>query len=129
MKSLKGRNTVIKDSKRNLNTECDCEGDSTGAGLETSGAGVEKDETRAVLVTGSFSACVGFFTSFSGWQKLRSWNSLFFYRCTDVVLFAPLKSHGVDSRSQFIRDNTVEDAPPCSPKSMYILACLVRPVN
>ena len=47
-----------------------------------------------------------------------------------MVLFAPLKSQGVDSRSQFIRDNTVEEAPPpCSPKSIYVLACLVRQVQ
>ena len=63
VKSLKGWNTVTKDSKRNLNIESDCEGDSTGAGLETSEAGVKIDETQVVLITGSFSAYVGFLTS------------------------------------------------------------------
>ena len=68
VKSLKGRNTVTSDPKGNLNIESDCEGDSTGAGLGTSesGSGVEKEETRAVLITGSFSAYVGFLTSSSG---------------------------------------------------------------
>ena len=57
---------MIKDPKGSLNIESDCEGDSTGAGLETSEAGGEKGETRAVLITGSFSAYVGFLTSSSG---------------------------------------------------------------
>ena len=56
-----------------------------------------------------------------------SWRSLFFYRCTDSISFAPLKSQGLDSRSQFIREKTVPTAPPpCSPKSIYVLANLVR---
>ena len=66
VKSLKGRSTVIKDPKGNLNIESDCEGGSTGAELETSEAGGGEDETRAVLITGSFSAYVGFLTSSSG---------------------------------------------------------------
>jgi len=59
--------------------------------------------------------------------KFSSWKSLFFYRCTDTILFAPLKSQGIDSRLKHIREKTVEAAPPpCSPKSIYILASLVR---
>lgn len=55
------------------------------------------------------------------------WKSLFFYRCTDGILFAPLKSQGVDSRLNYIREKTVATAPPpCSPKSIYVLASLVR---
>ena len=65
VKSLKGRNIVINDPNGNLNVESDCEGDSTGAGLETSERGGEKDQARAVLITGSFSAYVGFLTSSS----------------------------------------------------------------
>ena len=62
-----------------------------------------------------------------GNDKLSSWKSLFFYRCTDEILFAPLKSQGVDSRLKYIREKTVEAAPPpCSPKSIYVLANLVR---
>ena len=60
-------------------------------------------------------------------DTLFSWKSLFFYRCTDEILFAPLKSQGADSRLKYIRENTVEAAPPpCSPKSIYVLANLVR---
>ena len=56
-----------------------------------------------------------------------SWKSLFFYRCTDMILFAPLKSQGVDPRLKHIREETVAEAPPpCSPKSIYVLASLVR---
>ena len=60
-------------------------------------------------------------------DELSSWKSLFFYRCTDEISFAPLKSQGIDSRLKYIRDNTVDAAPsPCSPKSIYVLATLVR---
>ena len=58
---------------------------------------------------------------------LPSWKSLFFYRSTDQISFAPLKSQGVDSRLKYVRENTVEAVPPpCSPKSIYVLANLVR---
>jgi len=37
-------------------------------------------------------------------------------------------SQGVDSRSMYILANTTTDAPPpCSPKSIYVLATLVSP--
>ena len=59
VKYLKGRNTVIRDLKGDLNLESDYEGDSTGAGLETPEMQEgEEEETRAVLITGSFSAYV-----------------------------------------------------------------------
>jgi len=60
-------------------------------------------------------------------DECSSWKSLFFYRCTDVILFAPLKSQGVDSRSDYIRKVTVTTAPPpCSPGGIYALANPVR---
>jgi hypothetical protein len=60
-------------------------------------------------------------------DALSSWRSLFFYRCTDEIVFAPLKSQGVDSRLKYIREKTTGQAPPpCSPKSIYVLASLVR---
>ena len=60
-------------------------------------------------------------------DKLSSWKSLFFYRCTDVISFAPLKSQGTDSRLNHIREKTTAAAPPpCSPKNVYILAKSVR---
>ena len=111
-----------------MNLESDYEGDSTGAGLETSEMKEgEEEETRAVLMTGSFSAYVGFLAScFRLNDEACSWKALFFYRCTDAISFAPLKSQGVDSRLEYIRENTVEEAPPpCSPKSVYVLASLV----
>jgi len=61
------------------------------------------------------------------YNKFPSWKSLFFYRCTGTVLFAPLKSQGADSRLRYIRENTITATPPpCSPKSIYALASLVR---
>ena len=60
-------------------------------------------------------------------DEFPSWKSLLFYRCTDVISFAPLKSQGADSRLNYIREKTTADAPPpCSPKSTYVLAKLVR---
>ena len=66
---FKGRNTLISDVKGDLNLESDCEGDLTGVGLEAPGMEEEeKEETRAVLITGSFSAYVRFFTSYWHWN-------------------------------------------------------------
>ena len=60
-------------------------------------------------------------------DKFPSWKSLFFYRCTDIIYFAPLKSQGVDYRLNHIREKSSDAAPPpCSPKTIYILASLVR---
>jgi len=125
----KGQNVTINDLEGDLNVESDCECDSIGAGPETQMKEEKKEETRAVLVTGSFSACVPFLPSPSVEKNDEpcSWKSLFFYRCTDTISFAPLKSQGVDSRLEYIRENTVADAPPpCSPKSIYVLAELVK---
>jgi len=59
IKYLKGRNTLISDLKGNLSLESDYEGDPTGVGVETPKMKKEEEEeTRAVLITGSFSACV-----------------------------------------------------------------------
>ena len=62
---LKVRNTLIRDLKGDLNLESDYEGDWTGLGLETPEMKEEEEEeTRAVLITGSFSAYVSFPTSY-----------------------------------------------------------------
>ena len=60
VKYLKGRNTLINDLEGDLNVESDCEGDSAGVGPETPKMEETEDETCAVLITGSFSACVHF---------------------------------------------------------------------
>ena len=63
----------------------------------------------------------------NGNDEFLRWKSLFFYRCTDDISYAPLKSQGVDFRSKYISENTVAAAPPpCSPKSIYALASWVR---
>ncbi|KAF9785437.1 hypothetical protein BJ322DRAFT_830823 [Thelephora terrestris] len=111
VKYLVGQNTLSNDLG-DVNVESDCEGDAQRVDEGSQEAKEdEKEPVRAVLVVGSFSA----------------WKSLFFYRCTDEILFAPLKSQGVDSRLKYIRENTVEAAPPpCSPKSIYVLANLLE---
>jgi len=95
-----------------LSIESDCEGESPGVDEEIPNTKEEKEEQlRAILIAGSFPA----------------WKSLFFYRCTDEILFAPLRSQGVDSRLKHIREKTVAAAPPpCSPKSIYVLANLLE---
>lgn len=56
-----------------------------------------------------------------------AWRSLFFYKCTGHISFAPLRSQGVDSRSRYIFEKTAADAPPpCSPKSICTLASLLN---
>ncbi|KAF9779144.1 hypothetical protein BJ322DRAFT_1088746 [Thelephora terrestris] len=109
VKYVKGRNLLISDLEGEANVESDCEED-----LPEVEGEVPKEEyeerARAVLTKGSFSA----------------WRSLFFYLCTDEISFAPLKSQGIDFRSKYICDKTVADAPPpCSPKSIYVLASLL----
>ncbi|KAF9650018.1 hypothetical protein BDM02DRAFT_3128015 [Thelephora ganbajun] len=110
VKYLKGRNPLVSDLEKDVNVESDCEGDSPTVKNETPTTKEKEEPTRAVLITGSFSA----------------WKSLFFYRCTDTILYAPLKSQGVDSRLNHIHQNTVAASPPpCSPKSIYVLANLL----
>ena len=130
VKYLKGRNVPMNDLEGGVNVDSDCEGDLTGTGGGTLNEEQNEEETRAVLIAGSFSACVCFLTTSGRWRndEFSSWKSLFFYRCTDVISFAPLKSQGVDSRMNYIRQQTITAAPPpCSPKSIYVLASLVRP--
>lgn len=64
VKYLKGRNTPINDLEGDLNVESDCEGDSAGVELGTPKMEEKEDETRAILITGSFSACVHFPASY-----------------------------------------------------------------
>ena len=120
-----------------------------------------------------------------GGDRFSSWRSLFFYRCTDMISFAPLKSQGIishaseisalpapsglqlavdapagpviplpvtkqlrggklrkskigscptpsepqdvkSSEPHFYEEPIATVLPPCSPKSIYILASLVR---
>ncbi|KAF9779143.1 hypothetical protein BJ322DRAFT_442637 [Thelephora terrestris] len=106
VKYVKGRNLLISDLEGEANVESDCEEDLP----EAKGEAPNEERTRAVLAKGSFSA----------------WRSLFFYLCTHEISFAPLKSQGIDSRLKYICEKTVADAPPpCSPKSIYVLASLL----
>ena len=128
VKYLKGRNAPMNDLEGGVNVDSDCEGDLAGAGDGASNEEQNEEETRAVLITGSFSAYVRFSPHSDAGRNngSPSWKSLFFYRCTDVISFAPLKSQGIEPRLDYIRQQTTADAPPpCSPKSIYALASLV----
>ena len=119
----------MSDLEEVIDVESDCEGDLQELGEETRRAKEDnKEPVCAVFIIGSFSAYVVFPPCFFPQNYvLSSWKSLFFYRCTDQILFAPLKSQGTGSRLECIRENTVGAAPPpCSPKSTYVLATLVR---
>ena len=130
VKRLKGGNTLTNgvDESVNADSDCESEGDLTG----TDGGALKDEEnggTRALLSAGSFSAYVHLLVPALKLAEttIPSWKSLFFYHCTDTISFAPLKSQGVDSRLSHIRENTKAAAPPpCSPKSIYALASLVR---
>lgn len=130
VKYLEGRNHLASDVEGNDNVESDCDGDLPGIG---GGSQISMDlkegETRVVLITGSHSACVHFLLPLFLRRNdgFLSWKSLFFYRCTDEIRFAPLKSQGVEYRLNRIREETKATAPPpCSPKSIYVLANSVR---
>ena len=127
---LDGRSALTYPTHAIIDVESDCEGDSTGVGDGALDPEEEKEEQACgVLTSGSFSAYVHFLfcLRLPRNNDPSSWKSLFFYRCTDVILFAPLKSQGVDARSNYIRQKQGAAAPPpCSPKSIYVLASLVR---
>ena len=127
---LEGRNTSINYPGGDANIDSDCEGDSMGVGDGALKTNEEKEErARAALTTGSFSAYVHLPSCLrlERNDEFSSWKSLFFYRCTDMILFAPLRSQGIDSRLNYIRGMNTTAAPsPCSPKTIYVLASLVR---
>jgi len=58
VKYLRGKNTLVNDLEGDPNVDSDCEGDTTGAYDET--LKEENEESRAVLIAGSFSAYVYF---------------------------------------------------------------------
>lgn len=57
VKYIKGRNILISDLEGDVNVDSDCDDYSTGARDEALKEG-QTEETRAVLIAGSFSACV-----------------------------------------------------------------------
>ena len=126
---LEGRNALMIYLMWNPNVDSDCEGDLMGVVDGALKTEEEKEEkARAVLSTGSFSAYVHLLSCLRLGRNNRfsSWKSLFFYRCTDMISFAPLRSQGVESRLNYIRGrNTAATPPPCSPKTIYVLASLV----
>ena len=124
VKYVKGGSVPVNDLEGYINVESDCEDHSMGIWGRKS----KEIESRAVLITGSFSAYVSLppHPRVERNDELSSWKSLFFYRCTDVISLAPLKSQGVDARLRYVRARMLTATPPpCSPKSIYVLASLV----
>jgi len=97
---------------REIGTESDCESDPAEAGEGTPAPWQERmgEQVRVILNPGSFAA----------------WRSLFFYLCTDEISFAPLTSQGADFRLECVLGNDSGTPPPCSPKSIYVLAGLLN---
>lgn len=60
VKYVKGRDTLITDLEGDINVESDCDEDTPGTkDIRSPNVGEEREEeTRAVLITGSFSAYV-----------------------------------------------------------------------
>ncbi|KAG1832295.1 hypothetical protein DFJ58DRAFT_848066 [Suillus subalutaceus] len=52
----------------------------------------------------------------------NTWQSLLYYLYTDEIVFAPLRSQ----ESETARCCSLDGPPPCSPKSMYRLACKIK---
>ncbi|KAG1848585.1 hypothetical protein C8R48DRAFT_778800 [Suillus tomentosus] len=52
----------------------------------------------------------------------NTWQALLYYLYTDEIVFAPLRSQG----SRPARRCSIDGPPPCSPKSMYRLACKIN---
>ena len=60
IKHVRGRNPLIKDLEGDVNVESDCDGDVVKVKDELPNLEEGKEETRTVLITGSFSAYVHF---------------------------------------------------------------------
>lgn len=52
----------------------------------------------------------------------NTWRALLDYLYTDEIVFAPLRSQA----SKSVKRRSPGEAPPCSPKSMYRLACKIK---
>ena len=63
VKHLKDRNSVVSDREGDLNVDSDYEGDPIGVIAEAQEAEEKEGATRAVLITGLFSAYVRFIAS------------------------------------------------------------------
>ena len=91
-----------------------------------------KQEFLLVLMIGSFTRYAQHATVAVGQTSLifpRSWKCLFFYLCTDVIQFAPLKSQGANARTRHSQGQATlgKGSLTCSPKAIYSLATAVSP--
>jgi hypothetical protein len=80
--------------------------------------------SRSVLVKDTaFDTCGLLLPYYSGLSLIdfHRWLALLYYMYTDEIFFAPLRSQG----SRTARHRSFDVPPPCSPKSMYRLACKV----
>ena len=116
--------SLLSGAEEDTSAESDCE-ETSDESPDTKG---EEEQSRSILTTGTFPAYAYFprIRLRRGNDGFHSWKSLFFYRCTDVISFAPLLSQGAEPRLNYIRQHTTaKTPPPCSPKSVYVLAALV----
>ncbi|KAG2347135.1 hypothetical protein BDR05DRAFT_996908 [Suillus weaverae] len=52
----------------------------------------------------------------------KTWQALLYYLYTNEIIFAPLRSQA----SSTTKHSSLNEPPPCSPKSMYRLACKIK---
>ena len=99
--------------------------DSTPEAQDKEQKGTEP-ESLPVLTIGSFARYIHRRWQVPVTDLPDSWRSLFFYLCTDIIQFAPLKSQSVSARARYVQEETTPyQSPPCSPKSIYSLAAAV----
>ncbi|KAG2130715.1 hypothetical protein DEU56DRAFT_982055 [Suillus clintonianus] len=76
---------------------------------------IKNDGTKGVYRTSPNRKILVTDTAFNTWQ------ALLYYLYTDEIVFAPLRSQGSQTATQL----GLGKPPPCSPKSMYRLACKI----
>ncbi|KAG1819251.1 uncharacterized protein BJ212DRAFT_1298488 [Suillus subaureus] len=54
----------------------------------------------------------------------KTWQALLYYLYTNEIIFAPLRSQASPTKH-----SSLKEPPPCSPKSMYRLACKIKHVG
>jgi hypothetical protein len=96
VKYLKGRNALTNYLEGDVNVDSDCEGESTGISdedIKNKGRKWKKKFVRFLSLGHFLRTCaIPPRPHVERNDEFSSWKSLFFYRCTDTILFAPLKS-------------------------------------
>ena len=125
VKYLKGRNISVSDLAGDVNIKSNCEGDPQEVKQEHQMMeGKRRSGHVLFLSPGHFSVrTFQFHPRFDRIEECLRRKTLLFYQFTDATVFSPLKSQGVDSRSEYIRVKRVASAPLVIAEE-YIHTCL-----